>query len=187
MLYLSKTVFPMIEKFYCTYSDYRNKIQRGPPRDSNKRGDYVENATRTKRHRRDMGKKAGNHQERDGRIAIEELLSQLYVDNVFSTFNNEEELKDFFLESRSIFNSAGLNLREWVSNSEILNQEFRNEGLGIDSSITKILGLEWDSEHDTITYPNKKLDDTACTKRTILSNLASLFDPCGILSPISIK
>lgn len=51
----------------------------------------------------------------------------------------------------------------------------------------KTLGVGWNSTKDTITYRIKNIDKrTELTKCNILSHIASIFDPLGVLSPITI-
>lgn len=53
--------------------------------------------------------------------------------------------------------------------------------------MTKVLGLQWITNDDIITYPANIIDVKANTKHLILKQLASIFDPLGVLGPIIIK
>ncbi|KAG5860980.1 hypothetical protein JTB14_020063 [Gonioctena quinquepunctata] len=58
--------------------------------------------------------------------------------------------------------------------------------LGLDlepDSVIKILGLQWNPVSDSFTYEVKPLNKP-CTKRSILSELARIYDPLGFLSPV---
>src|SRR5678816_4381693 len=115
------------------------------------------------------------------------ILNQIYVDNLFGTFDTEAGVEDFFLQSRSLFEKAGLNLREWVSNCQEANVKFRENKAAAEDTTIKVLGMEWDTNEDTISYPLKVVASEAATKRAILRNLASIFDPLGILSPVAVR
>ncbi|KAL7632709.1 UNVERIFIED_CONTAM: hypothetical protein RMT77_016980 [Armadillidium vulgare] len=115
------------------------------------------------------------------------ILEQIYVDNLFGTFETEEEIGSYFTNTRSLFNKAGLNLREWASNSPLATSIFQEQNLGIDGHLIKMLGMEWDVKSDTMSYPSRKLNSEANTKRRILQNVASIFDPLGVLSPVVIR
>lgn len=57
---------------------------------------------------------------------------------------------------------------------------------GFDDNIThKILGLCWDPVFDTFTYKINPVTNP-CTKRAILSEIARIFDPLGLLSPLTL-
>ena len=55
----------------------------------------------------------------------------------------------------------------------------------------KVLGMSWDCESDKFIFCLRKLAERAksvvATKRNILSILASLFDPLGIISPVAVS
>ena len=47
----------------------------------------------------------------------------LYVDNVLSSFEEEDDLATYFREARALMSKAGMNLRSWASNSITLQKE----------------------------------------------------------------
>lgn len=58
--------------------------------------------------------------------------------------------------------------------------------ISLDSDeITKVLGLLWIPSSDIFTF-NVIPQDNPCTKRNVLSELARIFDPLGLLSPITL-
>ncbi|XP_050059758.1 uncharacterized protein LOC126551048 [Aphis gossypii] len=93
--------------------------------------------------------------------------------------------------------SAGLELRKWSSNNINLIKDIPNnqEGnktkpISDDNSITKILGLFWNSDMDTFQFEVKENNFTFInhiTKREILSEIACLFDPLGLVGPAIIR
>ena len=56
---------------------------------------------------------------------------------------------------------------------------------------SKVLGIPWDNKNDTLTFDltkiGKGIQVNKPTKRVILSSLATLFDPLGLLSPIGVQ
>ena len=100
---------------------------------------------------------------------------------------NDKEISRLISEnesSKSDQNSA---------NKEAESDSHAKETLGTQSQIKghKVLGLEWDCDKDTLRFELEKLSQTAVklhpTKRNILSTLAGLFDPLGIISPITVS
>ncbi|XP_063391892.1 uncharacterized protein LOC134677381 isoform X2 [Cydia fagiglandana] len=62
--------------------------------------------------------------------------------------------------------------------------QLHNVGNVHDLSLSlKILGLSWLPKEDTFTFKTS-LNDCRCTKRSILSDIARIFDPLGLLSPV---
>ncbi|CAF1573915.1 unnamed protein product [Didymodactylos carnosus] len=74
-----------------------------------------------------------------------------------------------------------MNLREWCSNStEFVAEEDRLYG-----EKTKLLGLIWDKKSDVLNIKETKVEvEGVLTKRKMLCNIASHFDPLGLISPI---
>ncbi|XP_076661056.1 uncharacterized protein LOC143364804 [Halictus rubicundus] len=50
----------------------------------------------------------------------------------------------------------------------------------------KTLGISWDAQHDTIRYSVQPTTTTEVSKRNILSTIAKIYDPLGLLGPITI-
>ena len=114
----------------------------------------------------------------------------MYVDDLVTWGNNLEEVKEIKQKSVQLFKKGGLNLHKWNSNvpeleSENSNQSeltYAKEVLNQGSNKTKIFGLEWNRGNDTpsVVTPTFRKN---LTKRNILSELASVYDPTGLMSP----
>ena len=81
-----------------------------------------------------------------------------------------------------------MNLREWISNNSEVNKVIDS----VDSvccDTVKVLGHNWVMESDSIslTKPNIPLESTHPTKRSVLKEIAAVFDPLGLFSPILLK
>ncbi|XP_033745623.1 uncharacterized protein LOC117331137 [Pecten maximus] len=106
--------------------------------------------------------------------ASETMMSDLYVDNILSSFSTETDLSEYYSSARALMSKAGFNLRSWASNSNRI----------------KVLGLRWNVESDTLTFGTTPKLDTpshSLTKREILSDSSKIFDPLGLLSPITVR
>ena len=59
----------------------------------------------------------------------------------------------------------------------------------IEEIVTKVLGLVWNTNTDELSISTKKLEiqQPATTKREVLTTLASLYDPLGMLTPFTIN
>uniref|UniRef100_A0A914PCQ8 Integrase catalytic domain-containing protein n=1 Tax=Panagrolaimus davidi TaxID=227884 RepID=A0A914PCQ8_9BILA len=80
-----------------------------------------------------------------------------------------------------------MNIREWLSNSPKINNAIPEE-IRQQKATTKILGLNWNSESDSLQIELKPIADTGnWTKRKVLKFIASTFDPLGFLSPVTVK
>ena len=120
----------------------------------------------------------------------QDMKENLYVDNVITGCNTDTEALRYYQESRSVMAEAKFNLQSWASNSPLLqNQAATDRVLDTDSGTTNILGLQWDSAADTLTLTSKEVQlpqDTITTKREILRESSKIYDPLGLITPVSI-
>ena len=125
-------------------------------------------------------------------------------DHLFSVDTPEQaiKIKDDLV---NIYQSAGMNIRKWVSNSpELINtvpEADRGKGTGVDITdlevenriggtpmpTTTALGQCWQTSTDQLMFKVAEPDaNTKWTKRKLASLSASIFDPLGLISPFLI-
>eukprot|EP00794_Sanderia_malayensis_P005856 gene5856-biopygen4856 len=125
---------------------------------------------------------------------IEEIRRSLYVDDVISGACTVEEAQHLKKTAISVFGEAAFQLHKWHSNMEVLesegvekdgDQSYAKKQLGVRANETKMLGLTWNKAEDSlgIAFPEKQAE---LTKRGVLRNLASIYDPLGIASPVTL-
>ena len=67
-------------------------------------------------------------------------------------------------------------------------ETYAKQQLGGDSTDTTMLGLKWNKSSDTLTVSFPTVDSVSTTtKRTILSELAKVYDTLGVVSPITLE
>ena len=116
------------------------------------------------------------------------IQRNLYVDNVLTSVNSQESAVSYFSEARKLLADGGFNLRSWMSNSEDLNTHAQSENVHDTDEETKVLGMRWNAKTDVLTFARR--DETAskpATKREILRQSASIYDPLGLLGPITVR
>ena len=110
-----------------------------------------------------------------------QLSDGLYMDDLVTGASSTAKLLSLREGSQRIFREAGMNLRKFTTIAGL--KEFES-----DDSIplnTKVLGLSWNRDSDSLTVP---LDlPPATTRRQVASAVASVFDPLGIASPWTIS
>lgn len=122
--------------------------------------------------------------------ASEVLKNNVYVDDILAgadTLTEAEIIRD---ETIGIFEKGKFELRKWSSNRPELLTKFADFQLAEpllfhpDSQVKlSALGIKWDPISDTFSFNSSEIDST-CTKRSILSNVAKIYDPLGWISPI---
>nr|XP_027223346.1 uncharacterized protein LOC113815482 [Penaeus vannamei] len=122
----------------------------------------------------------------DTEVVIE-LKDNLYVDDWLSGADTAEEACEKFKEAQSILAEAGFPLSKWHSNCKLFATKFNDKiDHGDEHESTKVLGMKWLSLSDQFVFKGIDLDletHLVSTKRAILSLIARLFDPLGLISP----
>ncbi|XP_065226222.1 uncharacterized protein LOC135849650 isoform X1 [Planococcus citri] len=112
------------------------------------------------------------------------LLRSFYVDNLILSVDSVDEAIDLYNFSKSCFNDASMNLRNWVTNCNELKNVLKPEDR-LDVSEISILGLKWNVKNDTFVINHKLTNSTIIiTKREVVKKVSSIFDPLGFLCPV---
>ncbi len=121
----------------------------------------------------------------------QDMKDNLYVDNIITGCDSVNEVFDYYEESREVMADAGFNLRSWATNSKLLKEQAaKDKVLDADSPIANVLGLRWNTVSDTLSLVQKSpppTDSGVVTKREILKESSKIFDPLGLISPVSVK
>lgn len=116
----------------------------------------------------------------------------LYVDDIATGASTEEEASILQQKLITIFSKGKFELRKWSSNSRKIldsipvehqqaNPVSFNEH---DSNYTKVLGLNWEPNADSLSYKYQP-NPIRFSKRAILSEIARIYDPLGLLTPVT--
>jgi len=111
------------------------------------------------------------------------LLKNIYVDNVMISGDNISEAKSWYAEIKRIFCDAKMNIREFISNSDVIQKDIPVEDKQVAESVS-VLGINWDVRKDFVVMKLQNWFAKCVTKRTVLQFIASHYDPLGFLVPI---
>ena len=119
----------------------------------------------------------------------DDMQDNLYVDNVISGCNSEKDAVHYYKQSRAIMSQANFNLRTWASNSAQLQSLAKQDGSAETSDTVKILGLQWNTSSDTLSLTPRIITNDApfITKRDVLRDSSCIFDPLGLITPVTIQ
>ncbi|XP_060588234.1 uncharacterized protein LOC132743696 [Ruditapes philippinarum] len=116
------------------------------------------------------------------------ITRDLYVDNVISSFQQEQDLLTYFRYARALMSEAGFNLRSWTSNSSKLCEYAVAEKVLDKDKVVKVLGMLWDPDNDEMSFVQRTIvNSERTTKRFILKQTSKLYDPLGLLSPVTVR
>ena len=116
----------------------------------------------------------------------EALQDRFYVDNFIYTTSNKSLLSEVYSSAKESLAQGGFNLRDWLSNSESFPLCVMPNDL-LDGTSSKVLGYKYDASKDEMAVRTTMLNASASSKREILSSISKIFDPLGILSPLTIR
>lgn len=113
------------------------------------------------------------------------MKRDFYMDDLITGCDSVESLVELANSVSQKLSTAGFNLRKFRTNSEldpdkhVLNE---NQDISDVSNTTSTLGLVWSPVRDELVFTMKFDDLKKPTKRSILSAIAKIFDPLGLLS-----
>jgi len=128
----------------------------------------------------------------ESRFPIGAMIARrdFYMDDLITGANSIDEARTIRDQVSALLAKGGFVLRKWTSNREELLRDLPgqitdNSILELDKDGTaKTLGIKWNQSKDLFQYSIKISDSTSCTKRKILSIIARIFDPLGLLAPV---
>ncbi|GFW00452.1 DUF1758 domain-containing protein [Trichonephila clavipes] len=117
-------------------------------------------------------------------------LHHFYVDDLLSGAATEKEAVELVWQLKEMMKKGGFNLRKWQSNSEtVIKEVAENKDLKRvqnDEEIN-ILGIQWNPKSDFFSFTVSLLEERCIySKRDVLSEIARVFDPLGLLSPCNV-
>ena len=114
------------------------------------------------------------------------LENHFYIDNLVVVSESKNHLAETAADLYESLEDAGFHLREWNSNVDgVTTQIPAEDNLCNTTEPFKVLGMVHNPVEDTFALKKLELDANSCTKRQCLSGIASIFDPCGHVLPVS--
>ena len=137
-------------------------------------------------------------------LAFQVLHHFIYVDDILSGCNSEDERNNEIQEVTEVLASGGFSLKYVVKSGELLD----------DNEILKVLGYKWNTVNDTLSpgfgevnfnkkkrgmkplnpFPVTTVDDVSkllsgfdITRRVVVSKIAEFWEPVGIWEPIKVQ
>ncbi|XP_055622870.1 uncharacterized protein LOC129766370 [Toxorhynchites rutilus septentrionalis] len=132
--------------------------------------------------------------------AARAITDNHYVDDYLDSLDTVEEAVSLIKEVKYVHSMAGLEIRNFVSNStEVLDNigersKVQEKSMNPEVSIERVLGMVWRPSEDVFSFDNSLKEDVrkivesqkVPTKRQVLRTIMSLFDPLGLVAHYSV-
>ncbi|KAK3730894.1 hypothetical protein QZH41_012605 [Actinostola sp. cb2023] len=142
---------------------------------------------------RDTPQQLGGEREPE---VVRKVRRELYVDDLISGSTSVSKALELKEKATIIFQDAGFKLHKWHSNAQELvesakssadDDTYAKQQLGTPpGGDCSLLGLGWNTNRDTLSVEVPQ-GETVMTKRGILAKLAKVYDPLGLVSPITLS
>ena len=86
-----------------------------------------------------------------------QIKEDIYVDNVIAGKNNDNKVLQWYKEVKEIFHDVSMNLHDWLSNLEIVNENTSPEDQ-MKERVTKVSGLILNTNSDELSYQQRNLE-----------------------------
>lgn len=122
------------------------------------------------------------------------VQEDFYVDDLMSGTHSLQKAKVLQRNLVELLSSGGFNLRKWRTNNAALAQNLPEDLRDktymeiSDNETVKTLGVYWNPTKDEFRFKvHLNVDEKEFSKRTVLADIAKLFDPLGWITPVMIK
>ncbi|XP_011880226.1 PREDICTED: uncharacterized protein LOC105568821, partial [Vollenhovia emeryi] len=125
--------------------------------------------------------------------AAHAIIEDCYMDDVLSGARTVEEAIELQKQLSQLLKRGQFHLRKWRASSssilEHLAEQCKTDELLIldKEGALKTLGLLWNAKADCLQYQVHTEENQIVTKRLVLSKIAQVFDPLGLIAPLLVS
>ncbi|XP_076659886.1 uncharacterized protein LOC143363168 [Halictus rubicundus] len=126
-------------------------------------------------------------------LAAPILRTEIYVDDILSGAASVVEGRAKIRQLNQLAAAGGFRLRKWIASDTDLLVDLPRDALRASDerevtadSMYKTLGLYWNVTNDSFRFEFDLAAKSNATKRSILSVIATLYDPLGWIAPVTV-
>ncbi|GFS80357.1 integrase catalytic domain-containing protein [Trichonephila clavipes] len=123
-------------------------------------------------------------------LASKVALQDVYMDDIVSGAQNLDTARQLQCQLQNMLETCGMKLHKWNFNSkDLLNSSSEQEhsfSTNAESAI-KTLGISWKPTGDNFMFKVSIPSVASYTKQNVLSVIARLYDPLGLIGPVISK
>ncbi|KAK6764826.1 hypothetical protein RB195_024956 [Necator americanus] len=115
-----------------------------------------------------------------------EIGKNLYVDNIMMTADTAEEALQKYRDSKILFAKIGMNLREYISNSNEVNSQIPIRDR-LENGPLKFLDVNYNTILDNFKVMTHFRPVSQITKKEIVGQINSVYEPIGLAAPLLVR
>ena len=122
--------------------------------------------------------------------ALNAIKHHFCMDDYIQSLPTISEAKEVISQTTSCLKNGGFSLTKFVLNAPDVLAEISSDDKDETKEIIRVLGQKWNiTTDDFVMFPLQQFpkDATVYTQRKIFSLVSSIFDPFGLLSPLTIR
>ena len=131
----------------------------------------------------------------DSDLVTDVISRSFYVDDLARSVIDANLAREALFGTQNVLRLGGMNLTKMIANEESVVSDIPSEHRASEVKefkpaeiMSKALGVYWEVKGDQLLYVNRPVTHgKRLTKRVILSQVATMFDPIGLAACISIK
>ncbi|XP_071044156.1 uncharacterized protein [Parasteatoda tepidariorum] len=128
------------------------------------------------------------NEEKDFPLASKVVMEEFYMDECLTGTSNLNECIKLQQDLTELVKRGGMKLHKWCTSFDSQDTELGDFSFDRDSNATvKTLGMLWNNKRDTFLYKVAVTEKSDVTKRDVLSQIARLYDPLGLLGSVISK
>ena len=127
-------------------------------------------------------------------IVADTIIRAFYVDDMLVSVKSKTEATEVIKGTKETLCFGGFNLTKFVINDQELLGEIEQSDWAAkvkeltQDVLSKALGIQWNVDKETFFYVSRPVvEQAAVSRRIVLSQVASMYDPLGLISPIVLE
>ena len=127
-----------------------------------------------------------------GELVSDTVSRSFYVDDCLRSEKTIDDAVEVALRTKEVLSEAGFRLTKFVANDESIlshipvSERAKNSAQFLPDVSNRVLGIEWNVVDDMFYFKNDAVFHDPLSKRLILSIVSAIFDPLGLIAPITV-
>ena len=136
-------------------------------------------------------------EEASGRYpeASEMIMKNSYMDDIPASAESKDVAVKLMRDAETLLAAKNFKIKNWTFSGQKATKDKSKDQMAvqtllrqdISNELSKVLGMEWDEEEDVIRFKLSSLGEEETTKRTCLSTICRIYDPIGLLAPVTVS